>query len=169
MRSKRPTSSKTCGAERGLCTVPGRESDNSHPTRYTCGLYCLLVSDEPKETYTAREIVLEFFPATPKHLIPRTNAYRLERGKHSEVVICDRSGCELLRLIPVKVAGASTSQLCCDFCFWSGIRQYLQAFRVEVPGSAGRRFRYVTICRDTEACEARRFDDKAVEALLRIS
>jgi hypothetical protein len=127
------------------------------------------VSDEPKETYTAREIVLEFFPATPEHLIPRTNAYRLERGKNGEVVVYDRSERELLRLIPVKVAGANTSQLCCDFCCWSGIRQYLQVFRVEVPGSAGRRFRYVTICRDTEACEARRFDDVAIESLLRIN
>jgi hypothetical protein len=39
--------------------------------------------------------------------------------------------------------------------------------RSEVPGSAGRRFRYLMACRDTDACDARRFDDDSVEVLLR--
>lgn len=127
----------------------------------------LEVSEEPKHTYSALEIVREFFPATPPRLVPRERAYRLERGGDGEVRVVDRAGTEQLRLTPVKRSGRPHAQLCCDLCHSAAPRERLHMLRLAVPGSAGRRFRYVMACRDTEACDARRLDDEPVAALLR--
>lgn len=125
------------------------------------------MSEEPKRTFSAREIVLEFFPATNAKLIPRSHDYRLGREGDGALVIRDRQQRELVRLLPVATAGCPTTQLCCDLCGWSGRRQDLQVMRSEVPGSDGRRFRYLTACLRTEDCEARRLDDEAVRLILR--
>lgn len=124
------------------------------------------MSDEPKQTYSAREIVLEFFPATHERLVPVPHNYRLERND-DRVVVRDAFGQIRLSLTPIASHGRESTPLCCDLCHGSGTRTTLEVLRSEVPGSNGRRFRYVTACRDTEACEARRLDDLAVEALLR--
>lgn len=124
------------------------------------------MSEESKRTYSARDIVLEFFPETDRRLIPRVNAYQLDRGGDGDLIIRDRDERELVRLQPVSTSGNASTQLCCDLCGWSSIRQYLQILRAEVPGSNGRRFRYLTACRNTSDCEARRLDDEAVKALL---
>lgn len=125
------------------------------------------MTDEPKHTYSAREIVLEFFPATPERLVPVPHNYRLERNDEDAVVVRDAYGQVRLRLTPIETHGKPSTQLCCDLCHGSGTRAALHVLRSEVPGSNGRRFRYVTACRDTDACETRRLDDLAVEALLR--
>lgn len=124
------------------------------------------MSEEPKPTYSAREIVLEFFPATDERLIPRSHTYQLGRSGDGALVIRDSQERELGRLLPVSEAGSATTRLCCDLCGWTGIRQYLQVLRAEVPGSNGRRFRYLTACRNTEDCEARRIDDEPVRVLI---
>jgi len=125
------------------------------------------VSDEPKHTYTALEIVEEFFPATPARLVPREHAYRLERDDAGAVRVVDAEGFERLVMTPVERAGAARDHLCCDLCHTSSPREHLHMLRTEVPGSSGRRFRYLMACRDTEVCEARRLDDAVVEGLLR--
>lgn len=124
------------------------------------------MSDEERPTYSVREILLEFFPATDRRLIPRAHRYQLNRAGDGALIIRDREERELGRLLPVSGAGSATTQLCCDLCGWSSIRQYLQLLRAEVPGSQGRRFRYLTACRSTEDCEARRVDDEPVRVLL---
>ena len=124
------------------------------------------MSEEPKPTYSAREIVLEFFPATDERLIPRPRAFRVHRNGQGELLIRDHEERVLSRLQPVKPAGNPTTQLCCDLCGWSSNRLFLQVMRAEVPGSSGRRFRYVTACRNTDDCEVRRLDDDPVRALL---
>lgn len=124
------------------------------------------MSEEPKATYSARDIVLEFFPGTDKRLIPKTHAYNLGRSGDGALVIRDSEQRELGRLLPVPAAGSATTQLCCDLCGWSSIRQFLQILRAEVPGSNGRRFRYLTACRNTDDCEARRVDDEPVRVLI---
>lgn len=126
------------------------------------------MSDESNPTYSAREIVLEFFPATHERLVPIPTKYRLERGPDDRLLVRDAYGRVQLSLTPIETRGRATTQLCCDLCHGAGDRRVMHVLRSEVPGSAGRRFRYVTACRDTEACEARRFDDGAVEALLRV-
>ncbi len=123
------------------------------------------MNDDPEQTYSAREIVLEFFPATPERLIPRTNRYRLRRATDGDLVVREGRK-ERLRLVPVPSAGSDTTQLCCDLCQWTDRRQLMQTVRAEVPGSNGRRFRYLTACRDYEACEARRLGDETIEALI---
>jgi hypothetical protein len=122
------------------------------------------VSEDPK-TYSAREIVLSLFPATDAALVPNPEPYRFEATP--EGLRVHRDGAELVRLAAVSSAGRASTQLLCDLCQRSAPRPYLQVFRAEVPGSKGRRYRYVTLCRDTKGCEARRRgEDSAVEALL---
>jgi len=125
------------------------------------------VSEEPKHTYTALEIVEEFFPATPARLVPRERAYRLERDGDGGLRVMDAEGTERLRMTPVERSGNAAAHLCCDLCHTSSPRERLHVMRSEVPGSAGRRFRYLMACRDTDACEAKRLDDAPVELLLR--
>lgn len=126
------------------------------------------MSDEPKQTYTEREIVLELFPATQQSLIPQTKRYAVESGSDGSLVV--REGAhERLRLVPVSSSGNRTTQLCCDLCHQSDMRRFLQVLRVEVPGSGGRRFRYLIACRDHEQCELQRVSDEAFELLLRLS
>ncbi len=125
------------------------------------------MSEEPKHTYTALEIVQEFFPATPARLVPRDHAYRLERDGSGDLRVMDAAGTVRLRMTPVERAGRESVQVFCDLCHTSSPREHLHLMRSEVPESAGRRFRYLMACRDTDACDARRFDDRSVEVLLR--
>ena len=120
--------------------------------------------DDPN-SYTAREIVLEFFPATPKRLIPRSSAYSVRFAEDGGRVVCRRGG-SALKLQPIPSSGREGTHLCCDLCSWSGPRRDFDTLRAEVPGSDGRRFRYVIVCRDPDACEARRLDDAVLERLL---
>ena len=128
-------------------------------------LYSRKVSED-SQTYSAREIVLELFPATPERLVPAPDEYRLEPAPHGEIAIVGRDGMPLVQLTPVAAAGKESTQLCCDACERSAPRAYLQLFRAEVPGSHGRRYRYVSLCRDTLGCELRRLGDSNLRELL---
>lgn len=107
------------------------------------------------KTYSAREIVLSLFPATDTALVPLPEPYRFELSADG-LLRLSRDGSELLLLAPIAGAGNASTQLCCDLCQRSAPRHYLQMFRAEVPGSKGRRYRYVSLCRDTQGCETRR-------------
>ena len=126
------------------------------------------MSDEPRRSYSGREIVLELFPATPERLVPRPSSFALERdADDAGVVVRERaSGRSLLHLAPVGRYNRRTLQLCCDLCDWSGNSRDLRFLRAEVPGAEGRRWRYLTACVDVEACDARRIDDGVLERLL---
>jgi hypothetical protein len=126
----------------------------------------LTLSDEPQPTFSAREIVLELFPATPEGLVPAVNRYHLEPDEHGNVQILTSQNQPLLTLEPVSMSGKPSTQVCCDFCQRSAPRRHLDTLRVEVPNSNGRRFFYVTRCKDHESCESRRFNDKPIRALL---
>lgn len=129
------------------------------------------MSDEPKPTWTDREIVLEFFPATNERLVPRPLRFHLHDVGDGQVAIVDRAkgGDVALRLAPVAPSGNPTGELCCDLCQRTGTRRWLGLYRAELPDSGGRRFRYLTACRDHRACDERRLDDAGIEALLRPS
>ena len=120
--------------------------------------------DDPRY-YTAREIVLEYFPATPERLIPGFSAYSVHFAEDGGRVV-HRHGGDAVKLHPIPSAGGEGTQVCCDLCGWSGRRRDFDALRAEVPGSRGRRFRYVMACRDADSCEARRLDDATLERLL---
>ncbi|MCA9836816.1 MAG: hypothetical protein KC422_07875 [Trueperaceae bacterium] len=124
------------------------------------------MSDEPQQTYSAREIVLEFFPATREQLIPVSSAYDL-KNHDGQIIIANSKGQDLISLSPVQPSGNASTTLCCDFCQHSGNRYYLQLYRAEVAGSKGRHFFYVSLCKNTEACETRRISDKPIEELLK--
>ena len=125
------------------------------------------MSDEPKPTWTDREIVQELFPATHEKLIPRPRRFHLEDEGDGQIVVRDATGEPLVRLQAVASSGNPTGELCCDLCQRTGTRRWLAVYRAEVPGSAGRRFRYLTACRDRRSCEARRLDDDGLVPLLR--
>jgi hypothetical protein len=127
-------------------------------------LYSDIVSDEDK-TYSAREIVLSLFPATDEMLVPHPEPYRFELTDGGLLRLW-RDGDELMLLTPLPSSGKPGTVLCCDLCERSAPRHYLQMFRAEVPGSKGRRYRYLSLCRDARGCEARRSGDAPVERLL---
>jgi len=120
------------------------------------------VSDD--KTYSAREIVLSLFPGTDAALVPSPGPYYFEVTADG-LRLC-RDGSELMRLAPVAASGKASTQVCCDLCRRSAPRHYLQMFRAEVPGSGGRRYRYVSLCRDPQGCSARRSGDAPVDLLL---
>lgn len=91
--------------------------------------------------------------------------YRLEPSNDGVIVRDDKQNRAAL-LTPVTQAGNTYTPLCCDLCNRSASRHYLQMFRAELPGSKGRRYRYVTLCKDTGGCDARRMGDASFEALL---
>lgn len=126
------------------------------------------MSDEPKPTWTEREIVLEMFPATDARLVPDGVRYRVQPAREGRRYVVREGEGPLLDLTPVPGVGNPLRPLCCDLCRRTGDRRALQLFRAEMPGSGGRRFRYLTACRDVEACEARRQDDHGIERLLRL-
>ena len=124
------------------------------------------MSRGPKPTWTAREIVLDLFPATHERLVPRPLRYRLEALDDGVVAIVDRSGRQAARLAPVTPHGNPTGHLCCDLCQRISTRRFLGLYRVEMPGSDGRRFRYLSACRDHDACDTHRLDDAGIDRLL---
>lgn len=121
---------------------------------------------EESQTFTAREIVLELFPATPARLVPTPSAYSVTATSDGAREVRASDGTVLGRLQPVPPAGAEATRVCCDLCDHAGPRRDLTVLRAEVPGSHGRRWRYVTACRDADACEARRLDDVTLDRLL---
>ena len=124
------------------------------------------MSRDPAPTWTDREIVLDLFPATHERLVPRPLRYRARDAGDGLVEVVDRDDATLLLLAPVAPAGNPTGHLCCDLCQRISTRRFLGLYRLEVPGSNGRRFRYLSACRDRDGCETRRLDDDGIEALL---
>ena len=123
-------------------------------------------NDGQRRTFSAREIVEEFFPATPPLLIPGRKRFQLRRSASGELKVFDAEGRELLVMEPLNQVGDLDQRLCCDLCLHSAGRASLALHRVPVPGSNGRRWRYVTACRDEVGCESRRRDDAVLDQLL---
>lgn len=121
--------------------------------------------DDNERTYTALEIVTELFPATPEHLLPRGRRYRLQRLENGDLQL-QRGGRPLLTMETVPQSGNPSHKLSCDLCRHSAGRESMALLRISVPRSNGRRWRYLTACRDEVRCEARRHDDAAIERLL---
>jgi len=122
--------------------------------------------DDNERTYTALEIVTEIFPATPDHLLPRRSKYRLERLDNGDLQLRGNDGRPLLTLEAVPQSGDPNHKLSCDLCRHSAGRDSMVMLRIGVPRSNGRRWRYLTACRDEVRCEARRHDDATIDRLL---
>lgn len=122
--------------------------------------------DDGERTFTALEIVTELFPATPEHLIPRAHRYRLVRLDDGDLTLMGPAGTTVLVVETVPQAGDPHHKLSCDLCHHSAERDSMALLRIAVPGSNGRRWRYLSACRDTIHCEARRQDDATLERLL---
>lgn len=125
------------------------------------------MSDDADPIWTDREIVLELFPATDARLVPHPLRYRVEPAREGRRYIVRVGEGPVVDLVPIPEAGNPTGHLCCDLCGWTSVRRHLGVFRAEMPGSGGRRFRYLIACRDHDDCEARRVDDHGIDRLLR--
>ncbi|MGL4609958.1 MAG: hypothetical protein ACRCYY_09780 [Trueperaceae bacterium] len=124
------------------------------------------MSDESRQTFSAREIVLELFPATPDALVPKSAAYQMQPNENGSIHILTAQGQTLLTLEAMTTTGNAATQLCCDFCKRNAPRSHFVMLRVEVPNTDGRRFFYMSRCKDHEGCESRRFNDKPIRELL---
>ena len=121
---------------------------------------------DSQQTHSARDIVLELFPATHERLVPKAEEYKLETRSEGVLVIRHLPTERELVLVPIAPAGNASTQVCCDLCSRNAPRHYMQTARVALPGSNGRRFRYLSLCRDTEACAARRLGDETLAEVL---
>lgn len=122
--------------------------------------------DDTERTYSALEIVTELFPATPDDLLPRPRRYRLQRLDDGSLQLSDASGRALLVMEAVTPSGDPRQRVCCDLCDHSAGRDAMVMLRLTVPGSHGRRWRYLTACRDEVHCDVRRRDDGVFDRLL---
>ena len=125
--------------------------------------------DDARSTWTDREIVLDLFPATHERLVPALRRHAIVDVGDGQAVVRNDEGRDVARLVAVTPSGNPTAELCCDLCQRSGTRRWVTVYRSEVPGSGGRRFRYLTACRDLRACEARRIDDTALLSILELN
>src|SRR5680860_856199 len=92
-------------------------------------------------TFSAREIVEEFFPATPARLIPGKKRLRLLRSNSGNLKLLDADGRELLVMEPVSQLGDPSHRLCCDLCLNSAGRPLTWPFTAcrsqALTGAAG--------------------------------
>lgn len=129
-------------------------------------VYTKVVADDSQETYSAREIVLEFFPATRAELIPHDREYCLNRQADGGLLISKLNLEQAILFTPIGRAGKPSHQVCCDICQYTVVRGEAEVLRAEVPGSAGRRYRYICVCRNSATCDARRIGDRTLKELL---
>lgn len=120
---------------------------------------------EANRTYTDREIVLEFFPATREDLIPAPFPYRLEALSEGQVLLEHQHKEQSVTLKPVSSTGKISTLLCCDLCGHQAARKYIQMYRGEVVGSHGKRLRYLSLCRHHEACGTRQISTKSISSI----
>lgn len=123
-------------------------------------------SDGPNPVWTDREIVLEYFPNTHEHLVPRPLRFHLKDVGDGRTDVLTREGERLGQLTPVEPHGNPTGELCCDLCQRTGTRRFLGLFRFAAHDGPRQRVRYLTACRDRTTCEERRIDDRSLDRLL---
>lgn len=98
-------------------------------------------------SFDERELILELFPGTDPDLLPPGEVlyYRDEEGK---VHIAEEP---LEMVLEPLEATPSTAPVLCEACLRQMSRASVQFFRFSV-GPSGRRWRYLTLCRDTNQC-----------------
>lgn len=116
-------------------------------------------------TYTDREIVLEFFPATREDLIPAPFPYRLWALQEGQVLLEHQHKGQSVILKPISTTGKASTLLCCDICGHQAARTYIQMYCGEVVGSHGKRVRYLSLCRQHEACGTRQISTKSISSI----
>lgn len=124
-------------------------------------------SDANTPLWTDRDIVLEYFPNTHEHLVPKPLRFQLQDVGDGRADVLTRAGVRLGQLTPVEPHGNPTGELCCDLCQRTGTRRFLGLFRFATQDGSKQRLRYITACRDRDACEDRRIDDGSLDRLLR--
>lgn len=122
------------------------------------------MSDTAK-TYTAREIVLEFFPATRNDLIPAPFPYTLTELGEGCLKLEHQQRQQYRILKPISPAGKASTLLCCDLCHHQASRRYIQLYRVDGLGKQGRKTRYLSLCRQHDTCGTRQISSQPIKAI----
>ncbi len=116
-----------------------------------------------EDTFDERELILELFPGTSPALLPPGEVlyYRDAEGRiHIQE--------DPLHMVfePIEMQ-PSVKPVLCEACRVQISRTTAVFVRGVVPNSEGRRFRYLTLCEDTESCRERARPEHLREILRR--
>lgn len=102
--------------------------------------------------HSERDVLRELFPETARELFGEAGGGRATLGLFpvAETKLAFVHGDRLLELDPVEPSGKAAHQ--CDLCHVTKSRHEVGIYRAEL---APRRYRYVTLCLGTKACQAR--------------
>lgn len=112
------------------------------------------MNDDDEVTFSDREIVLEFFPATNKRLVPKPKRYSLEDIGNGSLKIHHLEFEKNIILTAIERSGNRGTLMSCDLCHHSAPRSYMLVYRANVPSS--KNFRYLSLCSNRKNCEERR-------------
>ncbi len=118
-------------------------------------------------TFSDREIVLEFFPATKEQLVPRERRYIVEDIGDGKLEIKHISFEKRVVLTPIERSGESGTLLSCDLCHHSAQRSHMVMYRAHVPEDR-QHFKYVSLCGSRKNCEERRISHNPIATFERL-
>ena len=137
-------------------------------TRIKILRYTLLrMNDDDEITFSDREIVLEFFPATKKALVPQKKLYTLEDIGNGNLKARHISFEHSVILTAIERTGNNATMISCDLCHHSAMRSHMLMYRAHVP-EGKQKYRYVSLCANRKNCEERRILHSSVTVFERL-
>jgi len=130
--------------------------------RYTL----LRMNDDDEVTFSDREIVLEFFPATNKRIVPKEKRYTLEDMGDGKLQIRHFEFEQTVVLTAIERSGNSGTLISCDLCHHNAARSHMLVYRANVPSS--KNFRYLSLCTNRRSCEERRISHNTLPVFERL-
>lgn len=124
------------------------------------------MNDDDEVTFSDREIVLEFFPATNKRLVPKEKRYRLEDIGNGSLKLHHFEFEHVVILTAIERSGNTGTLMSCDLCHHSAPRGHMLVYRANVPSS--KNFRYISLCNNRKNCEERRISHTALPMFERL-
>lgn len=131
--------------------------------RYT--LYRM--KDDDEVTFSDREIVLEFFPATNKRIVPKDKRYIVKDIGNGKLDIQHSELKKSVTLTAIEPSGNSGTLISCDLCHHSAPRSHMLIYRAHVP-EGKQNFRYVSLCGHRKNCEERRISHNSLAIFERL-
>lgn len=125
------------------------------------------MKDDDEVTFSDREIVLEFFPATKAVLVPQEKRYILEDIGDGNLKASHKSFEHHVILTAINRSGNSSTIISCDLCHHSAPRSDMLIYRGHVP-EGKQKFRYVSLCVNRKNCEERRISHTSLPVFERL-
>jgi len=125
------------------------------------------MNDDDEVTFSDREIVLEFFPATKEALVPQEKRYIIEDIGNGSLKASHKSFEHHVILTAIDRAGKTATLVSCDLCHHSAPRSDMLMYRAHVPEGL-QKFRYVSLCANRKNCEERRISHSSLPVFERL-